>query len=580
MTGADNSLERKLKILADAAKYDVACTSSGSSRRGKKGHLGNAVSAGICHTFSSDGRCVSLLKILFSNDCIFDCKYCPSRVANERERATFTPEEICKLVVEFYRRNYIEGLFLSSAVVRSPAYTMEKMYEAIYMLRNQYHFNGYIHVKAIPGAPDDIIYAMGFLVDRMSVNLELPTTEGLKRLAPNKKPQNLIRPMRQIQNGIISQRLALGKDSRMERAHGNKYLSNSIFNGKNRSSVEEKSVFSIMEDTQKSAKKNDNVDSQQSDAGFFRKAKLESGIDKSGIDSVTDIKNSTDSSSDRSAENSINSSTNSNIDSNLRRAIGDVAMSDSSLQMETGMGSGVESRIEGGMPLPSDFLQTTGKIAGAQFVPAGQSTQMIIGASGESDFHLLSLTQRLYQQYDLKRVFYSAYVPLNDDPNLPAIGTAPPLLREHRLYQADWLLRYYGFQADELLSPDRPNFNTFVDPKCDWALRHLEYFPVEINKATYEQLLRVPGIGNKSAGRIVRARRQATLDFEDIKKMGVVLKRAVYFITCRGKMKYHTPIEEDFITRQLIGVNHKDNWNIEHPTTYRQLSLFDDFHLR
>lgn len=513
MTGADNSLERKLKILADAAKYDVACTSSGSSRRGKKGHLGNAVSAGICHTFSSDGRCVSLLKILFSNDCIFDCKYCPSRVANERERATFTPEEICKLVVEFYRRNYIEGLFLSSAVVRSPAYTMEKMYEAIYMLRNQYHFNGYIHVKAIPGAPDDIIYAMGFLVDRMSVNLELPTTEGLKKLAPNKKPQNLIRPMRQIQNGIVSQRLALGKNSRMERAYGNKYLSNSIFNEKNTSSVEGKSVFSIMEDAQKFAKNNDNVNSQQSDVRFFKKSKLERGIDS-------------------------------------------------------------------GKTLPSNFLQTTGKTAGTQFVPAGQSTQMIIGASGESDFHLLSLTQRLYQQYDLKRVFYSAYVPLNDDPNLPAIGTAPPLLREHRLYQADWLLRYYGFQADELLSPDRPNFNTFVDPKCDWALRHLEYFPVEINQATYEQLLRVPGIGNKSAGRIVRARRQATLDFEDIKKMGVVLKRAVYFITCRGKMKYHTPIEEDFITRQLIGVNHKDNWNIEHPTTYRQLSLFDDFHLK
>ena len=535
MTGADNSLERKLKILADAAKYDVACTSSGSSRRGKKGHLGNAVSAGICHTFSSDGRCVSLLKILFSNDCIFDCKYCPSRVANERERATFTPEEICKLVVEFYRRNYIEGLFLSSAVVKSPAYTMEKMYEAIYMLRNQYHFNGYIHVKAIPGASDDIIYAMGFLVDRMSVNLELPTTEGLKRLAPNKKPQNLIRPMRQIQNGIVSQRLALGKDSRMERARGNKYLSNSIFNEKNTSSVEEKSVFSIMKDTQKCVKKNNNVNSPQ--------------------------------------EKHMNVSTNSNTG---RRGRENVAMSDNTLQMESEMGSGVESRIT----LPSDFLQDTGKRGGSQFVPAGQSTQMIIGASGESDFHLLSLTQRLYQQYDLKRVFYSAYVPLNDDPNLPAIGTAPPLLREHRLYQADWLLRYYGFQADELLSPDRPNFNTFVDPKCDWALRHLEYFPVEINRATYEQLLRVPGIGNKSAGRIVRARRQTTLDFEDIKKMGVVLKRAVYFITCRGKMKYHTPIEEDFITRQLIGVNHKDNWNIEHPTTYRQLSLFDDFHLK
>ncbi|EEG35230.1 putative DNA modification/repair radical SAM protein [Anaerobutyricum hallii] len=429
MTEREIPLERKLKILADAAKYDVACTSSGSSRRGKKGHLGNTVSVDICHTFSSDGRCVSLLKILFSNDCVFDCKYCPSRAANEKERATFTPEEICRLVVEFYRRNYIEGLFLSSAVVKSPAYTMERMYEAIYMLRNKYHFNGYIHVKAIPGAPDDIIYALGFLVDRMSVNLELPTAEGLKRLAPNKKPKNLIRPIQQIQRGIQTQRVALGKDRRMERAKGNQYLSNSIFNEKNTSSVEEKSVFSIMEDAQKSVKKNDNVNRRQ------------------------------------------------------------------------------------------------------------------------------------------------------NDPELPAIGTAPPLLREHRLYQADWLLRYYGFQADELLSSDRPNFNTFIDPKCDWALRHLEYFPVEINQASYEQLLRVPGIGNKSAGRIVRARRQAALDFEDIKKMGVVLKRAVYFITCRGKMKYHTPIEEDFITRQLIGTNQKDNWKIEHPTTYRQLSLFDDFNL-
>lgn len=265
MTEREIPLERKLKILADAAKYDVACTSSGSSRRGKKGHLGNTVSVGICHTFSSDGRCVSLLKILFSNDCVFDCKYCPSRAANEKERATFTPEEICRLVVEFYRRNYIEGLFLSSAVVKSPAYTMERMYEAIYMLRNKYHFNGYIHVKAIPGAPDDIIYALGFLVDRMSVNLELPTAEGLKRLAPNKKPKNLIRPIQQIQRGIQTQRVALGKDRRMERAKGNQYLSNSIFNEKNTSSVEEKSVFSIMEDAQKSVKKNDNVNRRQND---------------------------------------------------------------------------------------------------------------------------------------------------------------------------------------------------------------------------------------------------------------------------------------------------------------------------
>ena len=345
MTETEISLERKLKILADAAKYDVACTSSGSSRRGKKGHLGNTVSAGICHTFSSDGRCVSLLKILFSNDCVFDCKYCPSRAANEKERATFTPEEICRLVVEFYRRNYIEGLFLSSAVVKSPAYTMERMYEAIYMLRNKYHFNGYIHVKAIPGAPDDIIYALGFLVDRMSVNLELPTAEGLKRLAPNKKPKNLIRPIQQIQRGIQTQRVALGKDSRMERAKGNQYLSNSIFNEKNTSSVEEKSVFSIMEDAQKSVKKNDNVNRRQNDAAFFKETRLERDIG-SNIDT----------------ENSMSVATNSSIENSLNSNIGrrgreNAAMSDNTSQMGNGMSGGVESKIT----LPSHFLQTTGK---------------------------------------------------------------------------------------------------------------------------------------------------------------------------------------------------------------------------
>jgi putative DNA modification/repair radical SAM protein len=301
MTEREIPLERKLKILADAAKYDVACTSSGSSRRGKKEHLGNTVSAGICHTFSSDGRCVSLLKILFSNDCVFDCKYCPSRAANEKERATFTSEEICRLVVEFYRRNYIEGLFLSSAVVKSPAYTMERMYEAIYMLRNKYHFNGYIHVKAIPGAPDDIIYALGFLVDRMSVNLELPTAEGLRRLAPNKKPKNLIRPIQQIQRGIQTQRIALGKDSRMERAKGNQYLSNSIFNEKNVSGIHGKSVVSLMEGTQKNE---------------------------------TNMQN--------------------NIENN-------------------------KDNLHDKDFLPSDFLQNMGKRTQSRFVPAGQSTQMIIG---------------------------------------------------------------------------------------------------------------------------------------------------------------------------------------------------------
>lgn len=464
------TLQDKLNILADAAKYDVACTSSGSSRSGKKGYLGNAVSDGICHSFSSDGRCISLLKILLSNECIYDCKYCLNRSSNERVRTTFTPDEICTLVIEFYRRNYIEGLFLSSGVVRNPTYTMELMYQSIYKLRTQYHFNGYIHVKAIPGAPDELISRLGYLVDRMSINLELPTTEGLKQLAPHKKPENLVKPIRHIQSGIIGHRLAIGKDSTMERFRGNRYLNHTIFN-------------------QNPYRR---LDGQNYAADFQTFAPPSTG-----------------------------------------------------------------------KPSP--------------FVPAGQSTQMIVGATAENDFQLLSTTQKLYQQFDLKRVFFSAYVPLNEDSLLPSLETAPPLLREHRLYQADWLLRFYGFHADELLSAENPNFNIMLDPKCDWALRHLERFPIEINRASYEDLLRVPGIGNKSAYRIVRARRQGSLNFDHLKKLGIVLKRAKYFITCNGKMMYRIPIEEDFITRQLIGEDAKQSWDIEHPQTFKQLSLFDDF---
>lgn len=470
------SLKEKLHILADAAKYDVACTSSGSDRRGKKGFLGNAVSSGICHSFASDGRCISLLKILLSNECIFDCRYCLNRSGNDRPRATFTPEEICTLVVEFYRRNYIEGLFLSSGVVESPAYTMELMYHTLYLLRNRYHFNGYIHAKAIPGAPDELITQVGYLADRMSVNLELPTYDGLRTLAPNKKPENLVKPIRLIQHGIAAHRLAIGKDPRMDRAQGNHYLSNTIFR------------------------------------------------------------------------------------------------TDPCLETKASAGVGQLSRS---LFAPVSVSGTSGS-----FVPAGQSTQMIIGATGENDLQLLTVTQKLYQQYDLKRVFFSAYVPLNDDSDLPSLDTTPPLLREHRLYQADWLLRFYGFHAEELLSPERPNFNVLLDPKCDWALRHLELFPIEINRASYGELLRVPGIGTKSAMRIVRARSQGHLTFHDLKKMRVVLKRAQYFITCGGRMLHRIPIEEDFITRQLSYDSSNKNWEIAHPQTYRQLSLFDDFHIQ
>lgn len=425
------SLEEKLVVLSDAAKYDAACTSSGVDRKGKPGALGNAAACGICHSFSADGRCISLLKILYTNECIYDCRYCVNRRSNDTLRTSFTPEEVCRLTIEFYRRNYIEGLFLSSGIRKNPTHTMEEIYQALYLLREVHHFNGYIHVKAIPGADSEVIEKVGFLADRMSTNLELPTAAGLEELAPGKNRKVILAPMRQIQQGI---------------------------------------------DNEKSS------------------------------------------------------------------------------------------------------IPRIGK-AGANFVPAGQSTQMIVGATPESDYQILTVAQALYHQYDLKRVFYSAYVAVNDDSKLPAVGTKPPLLREHRLYQADWLLRYYGFKAQELLTEERPNFNVYLDPKCEWALRHLEYFPVEVNRASYEMLLRVPGIGVKSARRIVMARRSSRLDFSNLKRIGVVLKRAHYFITCGGKLMYQTKLDEDYITRRILELDRRKNWELEYDITFRQLSLFDDMHM-
>lgn len=475
-------IQEKLHILADAAKYDVACTSSGVKRKGQEGMLGNAESCGICHSFASDGRCISLLKILMTNHCIYDCKYCVNRVSNDVPRATFTPEEICELTVEFYKRNYIEGLFLSSGVLKDPTYTMEKMCETLSLLRTKYAFNGYIHVKTIPGASDELLAAAGFLADRISVNLELPTAEGLKRLAPNKSFQTILKPMKRVSATIAESRQAIGKSGYMERSSGNAYLPGSIFE-KNRMRLAQQERYS------------------------------------QGNSSLWEYAHST--------------------------------------------------------AVPA-IVSERGQIR--EFAPAGQSTQMIIGATDENDYTLLQTTQRLYQTYDLKRVFYSAYIPINEDQALPGLDTPVPLLREHRLYQADWLLRFYGFQADELLSETRPNFNVQLDPKCDWALRHLGEFPVEVRIASYDVLLRVPGIGPKSAGRIVNARRYGSISFEHLKKMGVVLKRAHYFITCGGKMMYRTPIEEQYITRQLTGVNTRENWQIQHQQEdHRQMSLFDDF---
>lgn len=399
----DMTLFEKLTILSDAAKYDVACTSSGVDRSGNKTGMGNCLAPGICHTFSADGRCVSLLKILFTNECIFNCAYCLNNCNNDVHRASFTPEEICTITLEFYRRNYIEGLFLSSGILISPNYTMELIYQTLFLLRNKYHFNGYIHVKAIPGADPLLVQRTGYLADRMSINLELPTADALKKLAPYKSRRTILKPMRQIQNGITENKEELA---------------------------------------------------------LYRSA--------------------------------------------------------------------------------------------SKFVPAGQSTQMIIGATPENDYQIMSVAEQLYDKFSLKRVFYSAFINVNEDSNLPMLPGGPPLLREHRLYQADWLLRYYHFHVDELLSEARPDFNIYLDPKCDWAVRHLEYFPVEIQKADYRTLLRVPGIGYKSAQRIIRARRHANLGFDDLKRMGVVLKRALYFITCSGRMMYPTKLDEDYIVRNLV----------------------------
>ncbi len=464
----------KLQILADAAKYDVACTSSGSDRRGKKGFLGNAEACGICHSFASDGRCISLLKILMTNHCVYDCKYCVNRVSNDVPRATFTPEEICELTVNFYKRNYIEGLFLSSGVLKNPTYTMEKMCETLSLLRNKYRFNGYIHVKTIPGAADELLATAGYLADRISVNLELPTAESLTKLAPNKTFQTILDPMGKVSDTIAANRISRGKLPQMERSRSNQYLGSSIFSSQNR------------------------------------------------------------------------------------------------VEKQRGYGGNL-STVGDRMLLPAE-VQSENR----SFAPAGQSTQMIIGATQESDYTLLKTTQKLYQDYDLKRVFYSAYIPLNEDALLPRLDTAPPLLREHRLYQADWLLRFYGFHAEELLTEARPNFNEQLDPKCDWALRHLGEFPLDVQTASYDQLLRIPGVGPKSAGRIMKARRYGRLDFDSLKKMGVVLKRAHYFITCNGHRLYNTPIEEAFITRQLIGTNQRENWQVANQNRqYQQMSLFD-----
>ena len=414
----------KLTILTDAAKYDASCTSSGVKRGSRPGMIGNTSSsiAGCCHSFSADGRCISLLKVLMTNYCVYDCKYCVNRRSNDTRRTAFTPRELADLTIQFYLRNYIEGLFLSSGVLRDPDYTTLRMIESLRLLRQEYGFNGYIHAKAIPGTSPELVQRLGYLADRLSVNIELPSQKGLASLAPDKSKAAILAPMRLIE--------AQGRQNKEELVK-------------------------------------------------YRHAPA--------------------------------------------------------------------------------------------FAPAGQSTQLIVGATEDSDRHILHLTESLYARYRLKRVFYSAYVPVVENPLLPALHTKPPLLREHRLYQADWLLRFYGFRAEELLDDQHPNFDPMLDPKCYWAITHPEQFPVEIMTAGLDRLLRVPGIGPTGARRILSARRTGPLHFDDLKKMGIVLKRAQFFILCGGRMREGLHFTADSLAFQLQAV---ERGSLPVPAA-QQLSLFD-----
>jgi putative DNA modification/repair radical SAM protein len=392
----------KLAILADSAKYDVSCSSSGSFRQGEKNALGSASLPGVCHSFSDDGRCISLLKILYTNKCIYDCGYCINRSSNDDlTRVEFTPDELVDLMIQFYRRNYIEGLFLSSGVVRNPNYTMEQLIEVVKRLRTVERFNGYIHLKGIPGADPKLIEEAGKYVDRISINIELPTTKSLRLLAPEKSRIDMINPMMQIKEGI--------------------------------------EVY-------------------KSDKGRFKNAQ--------------------------------------------------------------------------------------------KFVPAGQTTQLIVGATPEADYNILRIAESFYKKMDLKRVYYSSYIPVGNVPSCQPYGEMS-LMREHRIYQADWLLRFYGFRAGEILTEEDPFLEMMIDPKCQWALRNMQYFPIEINRADLLTLLRIPGIGNVTARRIMASRKFGPLDFEALKRMGVVLKRAKYFITCRGKMMTAAD-QNPFLIKQLL----------------------------
>ncbi len=413
-------IQQKLQILADAAKYDVSCSSSGSTRKNHNKGLGDTGN-GICHTYTEDGRCVSLLKILLTNVCIYDCAYCVTRKSNDIQRAAFTVQEVVDLTINFYRRNYIEGLFLSSGIFKNADYTMERLVLIAKKLRTEHKFNGYIHLKSIPGASDEIMHEAGLYADRLSINIEIPTDSGLKLLAPEKNRSDMIQPMRYLKNEIILK-------------------------------TEEKKLF--------------------------KKAPV--------------------------------------------------------------------------------------------FAPAGQSTQMIIGAANESDKDIMLLSAAFYKNFNLKRVYYSGYVPISHDGRLPGIGSAVPMVRENRLYQTDWLLRFYGFKVDEIVNEHHPNLDLDIDPKLSWALRNLHVFPIDINKADIQQILRVPGIGLQSAQKIISARRFQKLNWEHLKKIGLAVNRAKYFITCSSNQYERRDLTEMRIKQFILSGS--DSKYLK--TSSQQLTLF------
>lgn len=476
------AMMEKLRILADSAKYDVSCSSSGVGRHNNS-RIGSAHAAGICHSWGADGRCISLLKVLFTNRCVYNCEYCVNRRTNDFPRASFEPDELARLTIEFYRRNYIEGLFLSSAVEVSPDYTAERILEALRLLRYKYGFAGYIHAKIIPGVSPEILHQIGLVADRLSVNIEMPTSKSLELFAPQKKPKEIFTPMRQITNSLIERNALKGPGT------------------------------------------------------MFRGQELNTAENYLGAGSAGVIS----SGSDRT-----------------------------SMPEHIAPGGGASGRS----------TAITGKRTDKSFAPAGQTTQMIIGAGEETDRSILTTSENLYRIFKMKRVYYSAYIPVVESPVLPDIKTAPPLAREHRIYQADWLLRFYGFTVSELFNKENSNLDPDLDPKVTWALRNLDQFPVEVNRAPYGMLMRVPGIGAVSAKRIIRQRKIAAVSFDDLKKMGVVIKRAKYFLTCSGRYFGERNFDPETIRNAILQMEDglqlsmfDNNWNkLEEGDRKEQLS--------